>query len=250
MLFAALAFHVRVNWTSGSAWAHGLWFTLALGGTLVCHELGHLWACHKHGLTTDGPYFLPAPFALVGTAGAFLRLTSPYGARKQTIEVGAAGPVFGFAWTALCAVVGLRWSVPGPVAATNLVRFGTPHLLRWLAPAQEMALHPLAAGAWLGCLVTMINLLPFEHFDGGTILHGLWPKAARLASVGMFGVAYLLSAGSLHGHLTWLIAALVAFIALLTGGFQPTPPAMPLPRSSYVWAILAGLCLVASWTAL
>lgn len=251
VLYAQLTTHQPVAWFGGSAWAHGLWFTGALGGTLVCHELGHVWACRKHRLTFDGPYFLPAPFALLGTGGAFIRLTRPYMTRTQMIEVGSAGPVFGFSWAVLCALVGLRWSVPyADGSATNLVRFGTPHVMTWLSPSPDLILHPLAAGAWLGCLVTMVNLLPFEHFDGGTILHGIWPKGARLASIGMFGVAYLLSAGSLHGHLTWLIAAAVAMIALLATGFQPTPPVQPLPRSSYGWVLLAVLCLVASWTAL
>lgn len=252
MLYAALATGARVSWWSGSAWAHGLWFTLALGGTLVCHELGHVWACRRHRLPFNGPYFLPAPFALVGTLGAFLHLTSPYRTRRQMIEVGAAGPIAGFAWTSVAALVGLRWSIPvhdGGVA-TNLVRFGTPHLFSWLAPWPEFALHPLAAGAWIGCLVTMVNLLPFEHFDGGTILHGLWPEAARLVSVAMFGVAYILSAGAAHGHLTWLIVAIVAVLALFASGFQATPPVQPIPRSSYGWALASVACLVASWTAL
>jgi len=250
VLFAALTLHVRVPWWSLSAWAHGLWFTLALGGMLVCHELGHLWACRRYGLAVSGPYFLPAPFALVGTMGAFLRLQGAYGSRAQMIVVGASGPVAGFAWTALASVVGLRWSTPIVDPGTNLVRFGTPHLLSWISRAPHLALHPLAAGAWLGCLVTMVNLLPFEHFDGGTILHGLWPEAARLTSVGMFGVAYLLSAGAAHGHLTWLIVAICAVIVLLSAGLQPTPPPERLPRSSYGWAVGAVICLVLSWTAL
>lgn len=251
VLFARLAEQRTVGWYSLEAWRQGLWFTLSLGGTLACHELGHVWACRRHGLTFHGPYFLPAPFALVGSAGAFLRLTRPYGTRRQMVEVGAAGPIAGFAWTAVAATVGLRWSVPYTAgAATNLVRFGTPHLLAWLSPVPDMALHPLAAGAWLGCLVTMVNLLPFEHFDGGAILHGLWPEAARLVSVAMFGVAYILSAGAAHGHLTWLIVAIVAVLALFASGFQATPPVKPIPRSSYMWALASVACLIASWTAL
>lgn len=250
--FEAVATGHAPGWYTVDAWMHGLWFTLALVGSLAVHDGAHLLVARRHRLACDGPYILPAPFALIGTLGAFIRLRSPYETRAQMIDVAAAGPLAGFAWSLVAAWMGLRWSIPmGVHAVSSLVRFGTPTVMRWLMP-HDVVLHPLAAGAWIGLLVTMVNLLPFEHFDGGTLLHALYPRAFRIVWVlAMAAAFYLAGANIFGGALTWAIVLGIAILVLLTAGFQSCPEAAEtLPRRSGLLAALCALALALSWTAL
>jgi hypothetical protein len=240
------------NLYSLDAFEHGLWFTLGLFGMLVCHEGAHMLVAHWHGLKIRGPFILPAPFQLIGTLGGFFKLESPYQSRVQMIDVASAGPIAGFVWCAGLLFLSRDWILSAPLTNTNLIRFGVPMIIRLMHPAKGIILHPLPAGCWLGCLVTMVNLLTFEHFDGGTILHGLFPKAARIGSVAMFAAAFFFAGATIWGgSTTWAIALGVALLVLLTAGFQPDPPNMDqLPMRSYVLAGLCAICLVLSWTRL
>ena len=53
---------------------HGLWYSVSILAILGCHELGHYYACRYYGVDASLPYFLPVPFLLTGTLGAFIRI--------------------------------------------------------------------------------------------------------------------------------------------------------------------------------
>jgi membrane-associated protease RseP (regulator of RpoE activity) len=57
--------------------------------------LGHYLACRRHRLDATLPYFLPVPFG-IGTFGAFIRIKTPLRAKRELLDVGAAGPLAGF----------------------------------------------------------------------------------------------------------------------------------------------------------
>ena len=55
------------------------------------------------------------------------------------------------------------------------------------APPQPHPEDPLGFAAWLGCLVTALNLFPIGQLDGGHIFSGIRPEAvpfARWVTVG------------------------------------------------------------------
>jgi hypothetical protein len=56
---------------------HGLWYSLSILAILGCHELGHYFACRYYRVDSSRPYFLPMPFLLTGTLGAFIRIRAP-----------------------------------------------------------------------------------------------------------------------------------------------------------------------------
>src|SRR4051812_15932105 len=56
---------------------HGLWYSLSILAILGCHELGHYFACRYYRVDASRPYFLPVPFLLTGTLGAFIRIRAP-----------------------------------------------------------------------------------------------------------------------------------------------------------------------------
>ncbi len=85
-----------------------LFFVLPLMGILGVHETAHFLAAKRHGLRASLPFFIPfPPIALpIGTLGAFIRLKDPLPDRKALFDVGASGPLAGFAVAIPVLVVG------------------------------------------------------------------------------------------------------------------------------------------------
>lgn len=230
-------------WTA-STFLHALWFVLGFLGPIAAHEAGHVWACRRHGMAFSGPFPIPFPFALTGTLGAFIRLRSPYPTRQAMVEVGAAGPLAGVVAAMLAAIVGCRWSVR-LLNVGRVHRFGTPVFMAWLLP-NHSTLHPLATGAWLGFVLTFVNLLPFEHLDGGAIVRGLWPKLAAPISV----VTFTLTAWmTLTGWATWGWALLIQMLVFLfSGPADDAVESWPVKRTAWLWASGAAVAMALSWT--
>ncbi len=164
----------------------GLAFSLPTLFIMLCHELGHYLACRRHGLSASLPYFLPAPLGL-GTLGAFIRIRAPVRDRRQLLDVGVAGPLAGFLALLPFLVLGVWRSrvgaielpAAGETATLSLLRpganlaLGALTLLRHgpLAAGRELDLHPFALSAWVGLLITALNLIPLGQLDGGHIFY-------------------------------------------------------------------------------
>lgn len=86
-------------WSPEHLGASLLWFVLPLIGILGIHETAHFIAARRHGLRATLPFFIPFPpiALLIGTLGAFIRLKDPLPDRKALFDVGASGPLAGFA---------------------------------------------------------------------------------------------------------------------------------------------------------
>ena len=104
------------QWTSGDplrdpaiAW-ESLRFAAALMGILLAHEMGHYLVARRHGFELSLPYFLPLPTAF-GTFGAIIRLKSLPSSRSALLEMGAAGPLAGFAVALAALALGLPATV-------------------------------------------------------------------------------------------------------------------------------------------
>ena len=81
-------------------------FALGLMGILGAHEAGHYVVARRHGMDQTLPFFLPFPLAF-GTLGAIIRLRTPPRTRSALLEMGAAGPLAGFAVALVVLVLGL-----------------------------------------------------------------------------------------------------------------------------------------------
>jgi membrane-associated protease RseP (regulator of RpoE activity) len=187
-------------------------YAVALLVILVGHELGHYLTCRRYGIRATLPYFLPGP-PFIGTFGAFIRIKSPIRYKHQLFDVGANGPLVGFALAlpALAAGMALSHVVPFTPTADTIV-FGEPLLFRLLSTlffgripeGSEIVLHPVGFAGWVGLLVTAINLVPLGQLDGGHIAYAVLGRRARLVSRAM--VAALAVMGVFF-HLTWLLVA-------------------------------------------
>jgi membrane-associated protease RseP (regulator of RpoE activity) len=179
---------------------------------LVGHELGHYLTCRRYGIRATLPFFLPGP-PFIGTFGAFIRIKSPIFFRRQLFDVGANGPLIGFALALPALVAGLAFSRVAPfVASADTITFGEPLLFRLLAAlffgrvpeGSALVLHPVGFAGWVGLLVTAINLVPLGQLDGGHVAYALLGRNARFLSRVMVGALAVLG---IFFHITWLVVA-------------------------------------------
>jgi membrane-associated protease RseP (regulator of RpoE activity) len=165
--------------------AAGLPFALTLLTILLTHELGHFFACRHHYIRATYPFFVPFP-NLNGTFGAFILIRSPILTNRALFDVGASGPLVGFAFAVPALVYGVLHAklVPGLGDPSNAeLIYGTPLLLRLLDAVlhpgispDALLLPPVGRAAWVGLLLTSLNLVPVAQLDGGHILRSLNPR--------------------------------------------------------------------------
>lgn len=183
------------DWLTAGNVAYGaLFFALPLMSILGVHELSHYIASKRHGVDASLPYFIPSipPF---GTFGAFISMREPMPNRKALVDIGIAGPLGGLAVTIPVALIGLYLTgqghpVSGAVGDGGVMAIFIQPLYQMLAmfvPLKEnMALHPTAFAAWVGFLVTAINLLPIGQLDGGHVARGVLGDRAKYVGYATF----------------------------------------------------------------
>lgn len=169
-----LGAYIQGALTQPSVLAQGAMFAGALLAILAAHEAGHYVACRRYGVDATLPFFIPAPpLFLAGTFGAFIKIKSPIPSRRALFDIGVAGPLAGFVVAVPVAVVGILMLQPAPQAASNeFISFNDPLLFRLIARALNVKLtdtgvNPFHMAAWIGLLVTSLNLLPVGQLDGG-----------------------------------------------------------------------------------
>jgi len=241
--------------------AGGAYFAATLMTILVCHEAGHYYFGRRHGVPVSLPYFIPLPPKIsLGTLGAVIRMDQPISDRRKLFDVGVAGPIAGLVVAIPLLVIGLQLSKIGPPGPDSVIE-GNSILYallkyatfgRWLpADGVDVVLHPMAFAAWVGFLITMINLLPIGQLDGGHVAraalgqsHEKWSGRFHVVlpiiglAVGgvMFGVA--LDAGrsvpsalryASYGFIPWTIwSLLLAFMKRQSGEYHPPVGDEPL----------------------
>ena len=153
----------------------GAMFAGALLLILAAHESGHYVACRRYGVDATLPFFIPAPpLILAGTFGAFIKIKSPIPSRRALFDIGVAGPLAGFVVALPVAVIGVLSLQPAHLSAGAgpIISFNDPLLFRLIAAASGVKLadtgsNPFQMAAWIGLLVTSLNLLPVGQLDGG-----------------------------------------------------------------------------------
>ncbi|HTW77701.1 MAG TPA: site-2 protease family protein [Thermoplasmata archaeon] len=210
-----------------------LYFALPVMTILGLHELAHFAVARRHHVEASLPFFMPIPPPfLFGTFGAFISIREPFPDKKALFDIGAAGPLAGFAASIPIALAGLYLSIHAPVLPLtycgptvlgvsygNLL-IGTPlfwYGLSLFFPPSVVSLSPLALAGWVGLLVTAINLLPAGQLDGGHVFRALFGDRSRYLSyaivVVLFGIGLLYYTG-------WLFFGIVV---LFLGARHPPP---------------------------
>src|SRR5437763_13265118 len=239
--------------------ADGLKFAASLLSILLAHESGHYVACRLYGVDATLPFFIPMPPPFIaGTLGAFIKIKSPIPSRRALFDIGVAGPLAGFAVILPVAVAGLLTAGPAPpLPPEGVIIFNDPPLLRLLGSAlgvrdlANIAPNPFYMAAWIGLLVTSLNLLPVGQLDGGHATYSVFgPRlhkhAGRLAFLLMLALAPL---GWLwHGVPSGFLYVVLLFIMLRVPHPQPLDDADRLGRARELVALLTLAVFFLSFT--
>ncbi len=206
---------VRAGYLSSAA-AGGASFAAALMAILVTHEMGHKVVSVLRGVDSSLPYFIPMAPPL-GTMGAVIITRTPAPNRDALIDVGAAGPIAGFAVAVPVLIVGITRSFVIRPTDFQGITLPDPLLLQWLVrwllhpPPDAVVLgHPVLFAGWIGLLVTSLNLLPASMLDGGHAVRALlggrahrllsWVAVAVAAALGYWLMALLILLMIPRGH--------------------------------------------------
>jgi membrane-associated protease RseP (regulator of RpoE activity) len=256
-------------------------FSATLMGILVCHELGHYLVARKHGVDVSLPYFIPLPpYISLGTLGAVIRMKQPIDDRRRLFDVGAAGPIAGLAVAIPLLVIGLSLSDVGPSTPDGYIEGNSIlyALLKYAVKGQwlpsggiDVQLHPMASAAWVGLLITMINLMPIGQLDGGHVAravfgdaHEKWSRRLHLVlpmiGIVAFGVMFAVArdAGrdvtealdyARYGATPWLIwTVMLAVMRGRAGEYHPPVDTEPLDpaRRRRALAVMVIFVLIAT----
>ncbi|MBL9038822.1 MAG: site-2 protease family protein [Archangium sp.] len=141
----------------GAYWALWGWrFALGFVVSIYVHEMGHVAALRRYGISATAPMFIPG-------LGAFVRLNQRPANAREDATVGLAGPVWGTGAALVCLAVAKGLDAP-----------------LWLALAH--------VGAW----INLFNLLPLFTLDGGRAFVAL-SRGFRFIVAGVLAVGWLVT---------------------------------------------------------
>ncbi|MHA7647902.1 site-2 protease family protein [Nitrosopumilus sp. S4] len=231
-------------------------YTLSLLGILGVHELGHIIAAKLHRLKTTWPYFIPGlPVVGIPTFGAFIQSKGLTINREILFDVAIAGPIAGLV---IAIIVSIFAAYTAPILDQDVAAglFAESRLIEWnqgeplLMTASlalfgkgggghEVIMTPVMFAAWIGFLITFLNLLPAWQLDGGHMARTLLgAKLHRYATYGSMAILVLLN--------YWIMALLILVMSSRNSGATPLDDISPLSRNrklAYIGIIgLAILC--------
>jgi membrane-associated protease RseP (regulator of RpoE activity) len=221
--FQSVGIYIQQAFAQPSLLAQGVLFSGSLLAILTAHESGHYIACRRYGVNATLPFFIPAPpLFLAGTFGAFIKIKSPIPSRRALFDIGVAGPLAGFVVAVPVAFLGVLTLQAAPPITGNGIIFNEPLLFRlfgWLLGVEfaNAVPNPFYFAAWIGLLVTSLNLMPVGQLDGGHATYALFGKR-------------------LHQWLGRAAFVTVATLALL-GWFWHSSP------SGFLYTVLLGVML-------
>lgn len=202
-------------------------FAVAAMFIILSHELGHYVMCRVYGIAATYPFFIPLPLpGSLGTLGAVIRIKEPFPHRRALFDIGVAGPIAGFVATLLVLLVDIfvlgKPELMFPEAGQTYLVMAEPlfmriaHVLAYGRPLSEFHMASgLTQAAWLGFLLTALNLIPAGQLDGGHILYAvLEERAPMVGRLIVFGLVFM-------GVFVWSGWTVWALFLLLTGLRHP-----------------------------
>ena len=206
--------NVQVNWLDGLKynWRTGVTYMGWVMAILLLHEMGHFIMTLRYKIPASFPFFIPVPFMVIGTMGAVIGMNPHKANRKEVFDIGLAGPLAGLVLTIPLLIYGL--SVAEPVPQRPDARgYGDPLLVKMLIPmlhdmdavkknyaaAQNVpqaanqeftfVVNPIYMAAWVGMLITGLNMLPVSQLDGGHVSYALFGRYAGWLARGFLFMA-------------------------------------------------------------
>lgn len=252
-------------------------FAVSFMAILATHEFGHYLVGRLHRVKVTLPYFIPFPFSMIGTMGAFINMKEPPRNKKHMLDIAMAGPLAGLIMTIPVLIIGLSLSTVEPIPAVipeglgfqiegnsilylllKYLEFGRllPQpasygnigpVLYWLRyfftgtplplGGLDVMIHPVAWAGWAGLLITSLNLIPAGQLDGGHIFHVLFSRKG--SKIALWVIVITLAALGFTWNGWWLWVMLILFFG--RGHAEPLDQVTPLDNRR---KILAAVMLV------
>lgn len=237
-------------------WEMAAIYTLSLMGILGIHELGHIIASKKYRVKATWPFFIPGIpgfFISPPTFGAVIFSRAHMPNRDVLFDIGFAGPIAGLIVTIVVSVYGASLSplIPDDQASalldeSRLININPSILMHAsyffagkLVEGFVPLMSPVAFAAWIGFLITFLNLLPAWQLDGGHIARAAigrkWHKRTTFMSiVALAGLGYI------------IMALLIMMMSTRSPDVKPLDDVSPLSKNrKIIFAVslfLAFLC--------
>ena len=238
----------------GDPFEMSILYAFSLIGILGVHESGHLIAAKKHKIKTTWPYFIPGvPVFGIPTFGALIQSRGLTINRDILFDVAIAGPIAGLIIAIIVCIFGAYTSpeIDNVMAdelfkESQLMKMNMPILMSISLDVfdkggkdTEVIMSPILFAAWLGFLITFLNLLPAWQLDGGHMARALfgkkWHQIATYASMGVLAVL---------GY--WFMALFILVLSTRSRDAKPLDDISPLTKNRkkmfIVIAILGVLC--------
>ena len=229
-------------------------YAFSLIGILGVHESGHLIAAKKHKIKTTWPYFIPGvPVFGIPTFGALIQSRGLTINRDILFDVAIAGPIAGLI---IAIIVSMFGALTSPeidnVLADEL--YNESQLMKMNLPIfmtvsleifdkggdnTHVVMSPIFFAAWIGFLITFLNLLPAWQLDGGHMARALFGKKwHQIATYGSMGILVVL------GY--WFMALFILILDFRSRDARPLDDISPLSKNRkrmfVVVLILGFLC--------
>lgn len=220
----------------GVSFWEAITYTVGVLSIIGIHELGHKVSAKHDNIDSSLPYFIPGIPGVMPTFGAIIFQRGPIRNRDDLFDLGVSGPVAGF----LASVVVMAFAfqqaewverslVEGLVEQGRVALLPSPLIfnLAYSFFSQRVDLVPIfpAIGfaAWLGMVVTSLNLLPVWQLDGGRIFRSFSSfKRYRILSYVSVGLLFI------TGY--YYLSLLLLFFLLTPIDFAPLDNVSPLSR--------------------
>ena len=236
----------------------GLLFSASLLAILTAHESGHYLFCRYYGVDATLPFFIPQPPLLIpGTFGAFIKMKSPVPSRRALFDIGLAGPLAGFAVILPIALIGVKTLHHVSLIAGEAnggggsIIFNDPLLFRLIARGFKIDLensevNSFYLAAWVGALVTALNLMPVGQLDGGHGTFALFGSTGHrwIARVAFFSMLAVTGFGLLW-YGTPVMILYVVLLAVMLRVRHPQPEQLePLGTPRIIIAVVTLIVFV------
>ncbi|MEM4253575.1 MAG: site-2 protease family protein [Candidatus Nitrosotenuis sp.] len=228
-------------------------YTLSLVGILGVHEAGHLVAARIHRVRTSWPYFIPGiPVIGLPTFGALIQSRGLTINRDILFDIAIAGPLAGLVIAIIVSFYGAYTSpvldefVAQSLPEGSLQELNDSILMQIALSAYgkggsdvQVIMSPILFAAWLGFLITFLNLLPAWQLDGGHMARALFGQ--RMHRFATYGSVALLFALQYH-----IMALFILLFSSKNTSVRPLDDVSPLSKNrKYLYIaviVIAFLC--------
>ncbi|MEM8680894.1 MAG: site-2 protease family protein, partial [Planctomycetota bacterium] len=197
-----------IRWNVVARWGQGLAYMGGVLAILMTHEMGHFLMTLFYRIPASLPFLIPYPLSPSGTMGAVIMMAGYKANRKQIFDIGIAGPLAGLVVAIPLLYFGVQ-QLDMDVPARGGLAFDCPLLMKWLfavlrpdaaaiTQIYPSQMNPMLMAAWVGLLITGLNMCPISQLDGGHVIHALFLKRGRYVARGflIFAICYVVFSGA------------------------------------------------------